>query len=190
MTYEQRPHRPGRRWLIPTIVGLLVLLVFGVVGVIVLVARQSSAPSSTASGSQPAQVPSVSIPPRPSGAEPPTGATPPIVTGPDETSSRQSCDMGYQLPTATGFGSRAGRGTPQTSCYFANTMLVSYWNQFGDASTAARTVSAPGVVNCNTVAGANCDPKNPADFLMECAGDGSNPWIKCAGGQNAVVYLW
>jgi serine/threonine-protein kinase len=25
---------------------------------------------------------------------------------------------------------------------------------------------------------------------MQCAGDGSNPWIKCTGGKDAIVYLW
>jgi serine/threonine protein kinase len=45
-------------------------------------------------------------------------------------------------------------------------------------------------VPCDTVPGAICDPRNTANFLMRCAGDGSNPWIKCTGGKDAVVYLW
>ena len=92
--------------------------------------------------------------------------------------------------STTGFGSRGGRGSPQTSCYFANTVLRTYWNTYGNATNGLRTVSAPGAVDCFTVPGANCDPKNAANFLMQCAGDGANPWIRCTGGKDAVVYLW
>jgi hypothetical protein len=37
--------------------------------------------------------------------------------------------------------------------------------------------------------GASCDPRNTANFLMQCAGDGSNPWIKCTGGKTGCLYL-
>ena len=112
------------------------------------------------------------------------------MTGPDESVSHTSCDLGYRLNNMTGFGTHAGRGSAATSCYFANTVLVTYWNAYGNANTSARTVSAPGAVDCYTIAGAVCDPNNKADFLMQCGGDGSNPWIKCTGGKDAVVYLW
>ena len=137
----------------------------------------------TTSEEQPSQSTSVSTPPVAS-------MPPPLVTGPDQSGSHAVCDQGFQFPNATGFGTQAGRGTPQTSCYFAHSVLLAYWNTYGNASPAARTVSAPGYVACSTVPGANCDPKNTTNFLMQCAGDGSNPWIKCTGGEDAIVYLW
>jgi len=113
-----------------------------------------------------------------------------LVMGPDQSSSHATCDQGYQLANATGFGVHSGRGTPETSCYFANSVLLAYWNTYHNASTAQRTVSAAGAVPCSTIAGANCDARNPANFLMQCSQDGSNSWIRCIGGNDAVVYLW
>jgi serine/threonine kinase PknH len=98
--------------------------------------------------------------------------------------------QGFQVANGTGLGTHAGRGSVGTSCFFANSVLLAYWNAYGNASSAQRSVSAQGAVPCNTVAGASCDPKNTANFLMQCAGDGSNPWVKCTGGKDAVVYLW
>jgi hypothetical protein len=115
------------------------------------------------------------------------GGLPPILQGPDNSLSRQSCDQGFSLPTASGFGSHAGRGSPQTSCYFASSVLTSYWNQYGNASREPRTVAAPGAVNCNTIGGAECAGPN---FLMRCAAVGTENWITCSGGSNARVYLY
>jgi serine/threonine-protein kinase len=123
----------------------------------------------------------------PAGAPLPAAALPPIVQGPDNSLSHQSCDQGFSLPTASGFGSHAGRGTPETSCYFASSVLTSYWNQYGNASRQPRTVAAPGAVDCNTVSGAQCAGPN---FLMQCAAYGSDNWITCTGGNNARVYLY
>ena len=120
----------------------------------------------------------------------PTAGLPPLVTGPDQSISHTSCDQGYQVANGTGFGTHAGRGSAGTSCFFANSVLLAYWNACGNASAAPRSVSAQGAVPCDTVPGASCDRKNTANFLMHCAGDGPNPWIKCTGGKEAVVYLW
>jgi serine/threonine-protein kinase len=57
-------------------------------------------------------------------ARPGLAALPPIVAGPDNSVSHTICDQGYQLPDETGFGMHAGRGTPETSCYFAHTVSV------------------------------------------------------------------
>ncbi len=180
-----------------------VALVLAAIGVVIgLLAKLNSAPASapapmtpmTFSGAAPSEsastpvsttVSSMPMPTRPGPA-----AVPPLVAGPDQSSSHTSCDLGYRLTKTSGFGTNGGRGSPETSCYFANAVLVAYWNTYGNASTAPRVVSAPGAVDCNTVAGAACDPKNRANFLMQCGGDGSNPWIKCTGGKDAVVYLW
>jgi serine/threonine-protein kinase len=181
---------------VPTVIAVSAALVLGAIGIIIglLAKLNSPAPTSapptpttfpgpTASENQSSQPSSVSTPPTAS-------MPPPLVTGPDQSGSHASCDQGYQLPNAAGFGTQAGRGSPETSCYFAHSVLVAYWNTYGNASTASRTISAPGYVACATVPGAKCDPKNTNNFLMQCAGDGSNPWIKCTGGKDAIVYLW
>ena len=196
----QRPADRGSRWLVPTVIAVVAAVVLGAVGVVIgllLKSNSGPSPSPSAAPTEPVTAPTSSnqttssqfspipVPSRPGAAVPP-----PIVTGPDQSASHTSCDLGYRLNNVTGFGTHAGRGTAETSCYFANTVLVSYWNAFGNADTSARTVSAPGAVDCYTIAGAVCDPNNRAYFLMQCSGDGSNAWIKCTGGKDAVVYLW
>jgi serine/threonine-protein kinase len=124
----------------------------------------------------------------PSPATPvPSGRPPPLVTGPDQSSLHESCDQGFTLPTATGFATRAGRGSPETSCFFANSVLTSYWATYHNASPLPRSVSAPGAVDCTTVTGARCDGSN---FLMQCQQFQGDGFITCTGGNNARVYLW
>ncbi|WP_424750041.1 protein kinase domain-containing protein [Mycobacterium sp.] len=193
--------RPGdrARWVVPTVVGVSAALVLGAIGVVIgVLAKVNSGPAPSAApvtpmtlpGAAPGEGSSPPISQVPIPSRPEAAALPPIVPGPDQSASHTSCDQGYVLRNVTGFGTHSGRGTSETSCYFANTVLDSYWNAYGDASTAPRTVSAPGAVDCLTIPGANCDSRNPANFLMQCGGDGSNPWIKCTGGKDAVVYLW
>jgi serine/threonine kinase PknH len=117
----------------------------------------------------------------------PRSAAPPLLTGPDNSIRHQSCDQGFTLPNATGFGTHAGRGTPETSCLFTESVLKSYWGAYGNASPLPRAVSAPGAVDCRSVPGALCDGSN---FLMHCQNDPGNSWITCIGGNNARVYLW
>ncbi|WP_205873498.1 serine/threonine-protein kinase [Mycobacterium camsae] len=182
----------GRR-LAPVVIGVSAVLVLGGIGVAVgLLAKREDTPAG-ATATVPPTIPPYSGETSPNSPEPipsrPTNAAPPLVTGPDQSASHQSCDQGFQM-NVTGYGSHGGRGSPQTSCYFANAVLHSYWNTYNNATNGARTVSSPGAVDCFTVAGAECDPKIPANFLMQCAGDGANPWIRCTGGKDAVVYLW
>ena len=198
VTSGQRSQSGSPRWLVPTVIAISAALVLGAIGVVIgLLAKLNSTPaptaapvtpmtfpSSTTDQSPSEQYPSESIPP------PITGTPPPLVMGPDQSSSHATCDQGYQLANATGFGVHSGRGTPETSCHFANSVLLAYWNTYHNASTAQRTVSAAGAVPCSTIAGANCDARNPANFLMQCSQDGSNSWIRCIGGNDAVVYLW
>ena len=109
------------------------------------------------------------------------------MTGPDQSKLHQSCDGGFALPARDGFGTRAGRGTPETSCFFTDSVLRAYWAQYGNASPLPRSVSAPGAVDCSTVPGAACDG---SDFLMQCQQYTGDNWITCTGGQSARVYLW
>jgi serine/threonine kinase PknH len=112
---------------------------------------------------------------------------PPVVVGPDQSKLHQSCDQGFALPTHDGFGTHAGRGTPETSCFFTDSVLRAYWDQYGNASPLHRAVSAPGAVDCAAVQGAECDGSN---FLMHCQQYTGDSWITCTGGQSARVFLW
>jgi serine/threonine-protein kinase len=171
---ESTPAGRRPRWLLPVgIVFAAVLL--GAIGVVIgLLAGGGNSGQSAGPSQKP-------------GSPAEAGGLPPILQGPDNSLSRQSCDQGFSLPTASGFGSHAGRGSPQTSCYFASSVLTSYWNQYGNASREPRTVAAPGAVNCNTIGGAECAGPN---FLMRCAAVGTENWITCSGGSNARVYLY
>ena len=158
--------RPRRRWVLPTVIAVGALVLGGVGVVIGLLVHGRTAQQPT---------------------PPPRAATPPLVTGPDLSSLHQSCDHGFTLPNATGFGTHAGRGTPETSCLFANSVLTSYWAEYGNASPLPRAVSAPGAVDCKAVPGALC---NGSNFLMHCQQLPGDSWITCIGGSSARVYLW
>ena len=110
--------------------------------------------------------------------------TPPLVQGPDTYD--ESCDQGIAHPIATGWASHAGRGTPETSCYFADSVLKAYWAQYPAPSRDPRTVLAAGRVPCPTT-GSTC---SGTDYVMECQALGSEDWITCTGGSNARVYLY
>jgi serine/threonine kinase PknH len=175
----RKPERPRdrARWVVPTVIAVSAALILSAIGVvIVLLAKLNThGPAPTAAPSSPVN----------SHAGPA-----PLVTGPDQSISHTVCDEGFQVASGTGYGTHAGRGSAGTSCFFANSVMLAYWNTYGNASTAQRSVSAQGAVPCDTVPGAICDPRNGANFLMHCAADGGNPWIKCTGGKDAVVYLW
>ena len=194
--------RQGRPWLVPTVIIVAAALVLGGIGVIIgLLAQQNDHPPTTLTptagptavsptsdqGQGPTSVQLVPPPVPPSPPPPPSLARPPLISGPDNSASHESCDYGWSLNNITGWGSHAGRGTPETSCYFAGSVLTSYWNKYGNARRQLRTVSAPGAVDCNTVDGAACDGSN---FVMQCAAYGSDNWITCSGGNNARVYLY
>jgi serine/threonine-protein kinase len=151
-----------RTWVRPTVIAAISAL--AVVGVLSIFLVQRDSGTDTASG---------------------TGA--PIVTGPDQSKLHQACDEGFALPTRDGFGTHAGRGTPETSCFFTDSVLRAYWDQYGNASPLPRSVSAPGAVDCAIVVGAECDG---SAFLMKCQQYTGDKWITCTGGQSARVYLW
>jgi serine/threonine kinase PknH len=188
----------GRRrgWVPVTMVVVGALLLAGI-GVVIglLVHRNSvstggSSPSTVYRTAEPttarAGAPQTGLTQAPS-TQPVPAAVPPLVAGPDESALHQSCDQGFALPGAGGFGTRAGRGTPETSCHFADSVLTSYWATYGNASPLPRAVSAPGAVDCSTVPGALC---NGSNFLMQCQQNAGEGWITCTGGNHARVYLW
>ncbi|MFV8162716.1 protein kinase domain-containing protein [Mycobacterium sp. 134] len=170
--YESR----GRGWVLPTVIAVAAALILGGIGVVIgMLASNAGQPGDS--------------PPAASERDPARGGgpVPPLITGPDQSSLHQSCDDGFAVTTGTGFGSRAGRGTPETSCLFTNSVLTSYWAEYGNASPLPRAVSAPGAVDCGKVPGALCDGSN---FLMHCQQSPGDSWITCTGGKNARVYLW
>ncbi|SBS79022.1 Serine/threonine protein kinase [uncultured Mycobacterium sp.] len=157
----------GRRrsWLLPTAIAVAAALILGGIGVIIgLLARDHSGQ-----------------------AMGPVVKTAEVVPGPDQSALHQSCDDGFTLPNADGFGTHAGRGTAETTCLFTKSVLTSYWAQYGNASGIPRAVSAPGAVDCRSVPGAQC---NGSNFVVQCQQYPGDNWITCTGGNNARVYLW
>ncbi len=158
--------RERKKWVLPTIIAVAAALILGGIGVVIGLLAQDN------SGSD---------------AAPPANSGAPVVAGPDQSSLHQSCEEGFSLPARDGFGTHAGRGTPETSCFFTDSVLRAYWGQYGNASPLPRSVSAPGAVDCGSVPGAVCDGSN---FLMQCQQYTGDDWITCTGGKSARVYLW
>ncbi|MDT5169665.1 MAG: hypothetical protein QOD02_2996 [Mycobacterium sp.] len=117
----------------------------------------------------------------------PSPTLPPLVKGADYGPFHQTCDQGFSRPDDKGFGSHSGRGTGVTSCLLAQSVLDTYWLQYGRPTSDPRTVSAPGALDCKPNDGVQCDG---TDFVMQCAGDPAGSWISCTGGKNARVYLF
>src|SRR6185312_10742334 len=172
------------KWVVPTVIAVAAIVVLGAIGVVIGVLKNSSSGPST-----PATATAVTAPERtPGRTESPTSAPPsptatalpPIVTGPDNSSAHDTCDQGFSMPNQTGFGSRSGRGTAETSCHFADSVLTSYWAQHGRPTRELRTISAPGSVDCRSIGVGRCDGAN---FLMDCAAYGSDNWVTCSGGN-------
>lgn len=88
-----------RKWVLPTAIAVAAALVLGGVGVVIgLLAQHDSTTEKPGAGA-------------------------PIVTGPDQSKLHQSCDQGFALPARDGFGTHAGPGTPETSCFFTDSVL-------------------------------------------------------------------
>jgi hypothetical protein len=177
----------SRQWLVPVVViGVAGALLLGAIGVVIgLLAHRNpgpqGGPSPSATNTAPPttypspspQLPQASVPP----PAPAPAALPPLVTGPDMYGV--TCDQGYSLTTATGFGSHSGRGTTETSCYFAGRVLDAYWSEYGRPTLALRIVSAPGSVDCRSTGSPDCDGSN---FRMRCEADSTGSWVTCTGG--------
>jgi serine/threonine protein kinase len=184
-----RQQGPGsNRWVLPSLLAAAaVIAVIAVAVAIVLVQGQSGDPVDGTATNDPGRGVTTSVPTtgaRPTGTTIPSGESPPLEQGLDDNGA--SCGQGVSQPNETGFGSHAGRGTPETTCRFAGNVLAAYWEQYGRPTSARRTVSAPGSVDCRSTGG-QCDGAN---FVMKCEGLGPEPWITCTGGSNARVFLY
>lgn len=187
-------YAPRGRWIVPTVIGVVGALLLGGIGIVIgmLAGRDDHSSTTSTTGYPPsvssAQAQTSAAPGPPTPAPPPTaGARPPLVLGPDNSSRHEQCDAGWSLTDVSGWGTHSGRGTPETSCFFARSVLTAYWDQYRNASREARTVYAPGAVDCRSVPGASCDGPN---FVMHCAAYEFDNWITCVGGNNARVYLY
>lgn len=199
---HSRPAAPqgAPAWLVPTIVGVTAALLLAGVGVVIgVVASRDPSPASTAStpstSFRTAQQP-VSSNPRSTSprtvtpSEVPLGVgapPPPPIPGPDANGA--VCRDDFSLINRSGPGTRARRGSAETSCHFTRNVLQAYWNQHGDASREPRKITAPGAVDCRSVPTTEhgCDGSN---FIMMCAGHPGEAFIRCTGGRRAVVYLY
>lgn len=191
----------SRGWVLPAVVVAVVVLL-GAVGVLIglVLSRSGSddpvaqdptlvkptptrgAPGGDADTSQPKP-----LPPTPTEVPVNEGAPPPMISGPDTSASRQTCDDGFRV-NGTGPGTQSRRGSVDTSCFFAQSVLTSYWNQYGNASRELRTVYAPGAVDCRSVASGNLC--RGADFVMTCQARPGDGYITCEGGRDARVYIY
>jgi serine/threonine protein kinase len=151
----------------------------------------NSAASASATSSATAAYPSYSYSASPPSWTPPAvSVPPPMVQTPD--SYGVSCPDGYQLPNQTGWATRAGRGTDQTSCRFVDNVLHAYWNTYSTPGRDSRQVLVGGTRPCpeiRAVAPGNVQCSGN-DFVMTCAVEGNDPWITCTGGNNARIYLY
>ncbi len=109
---------------------------------------------------------------------------PSIVREPDTFG--EICASGFHLPGRSDWATRSGRGSSQTSCFFANSVLHAYWNQYSSPNEASRVVIAEGTVPCGTTGG-ECSGDR---FVMRCAVHGQDTWITCSGGKNARVLIF
>lgn len=191
----------SRRWLLPTALILAAVVVLGAVGVVIGVlsnrdgttdgkrTTELTRPTTTERTTKPTSPTDPTSPSTPSEVPLGSGRAPVLITGPDKSQFQESCDQGFQLNGRSGPGTRAGRGSAETSCRFTQNVLEAYWNTYGDATRAARRVEAPGTVDCQSVnpGGNGCAGPN---FVMECEGYDGDAFITCRGGNNARVYLY
>ena len=107
---------------------------------------------------------------------------PPTVPGTDPTG--EDCSGGFQVTGRSGWASQGVRGSAPATCAFVGNVLKAYWDA-ADPSGELRTVVVAGAIPCS--AGSECVGDK---FLVTCAVEGSDPWITCRGGRDAVVFLY
>lgn len=162
--------------------GVLIAVAVVIAAVLALAGRSDSGRSSSARTAEDS-VP-VESSRRGERATPQVSVLPPIMAVPDIYG--ENCSSGLHLNGQSGWGTSAGRGSPETSCFFAKSVLLAYAGQHGAESVERRTVIAQGSVPCPST-GARCAGN---DFVVECAALGSEPWITCMGGRNARVFIY
>lgn len=122
--------------------------------------------------------------PNPTATSPVSIRPPDLVQTPDTYQER--CGDGYSLSGEGGWATQAGRGSTETSCYFAYSVLKAYWERYPTPSRERRQVIAEGKVDCNPT-NAQCAGDK---YVMDCQAIGRDPWITCTGGRNARVYVY
>ncbi|MEU0497290.1 serine/threonine-protein kinase [Mycobacterium sp. NPDC006124] len=169
----------GRIWAFAGVATLLALIVVLVV-VVVRGGGDDSAPSaatSSSSGAEPSTsadtAPTTGVGGRPRPAE---------IRGVDPTG--EDCEGGFQITGQAGWASQGVRGSPAATCAFVGNVLKAYWDA-ADPSRDARSVVVDGAIPCGD--GAACVGEK---FLVTCAAEGSDAWITCRGGRDAVVILY
>lgn len=121
--------------------------------------------------------------PAPKPPPPSPAAQPPAVTGIDGLGQR--CDSGFEVPGNPGEGSRAVRGSVETSCRFVDNVLTAYWDA-GGPSASPRTIYAAGGVPCNQRS-TRCRGNL---YVLDCSPFDAGDWVTCRGGVNAVVHIY
>ncbi|MFZ0834338.1 MAG: hypothetical protein WAM92_14910, partial [Mycobacterium sp.] len=176
------------QWVLPTVIAIAAALILGAIGVVIgLLANQNSSSTDDSALTASSRVPAsgyVTSPRVTTSSATPT-AQPSLVQSADAYGD--TCGQGIALPNTTGFGSRAGRGSDKTSCYFARRVLEAYWAQHGRPTTALQFVTASSRVTCPSTGSSDCVGN---DFRMRCEGAGSGSWVTCTGGDDARVYLY
>ncbi len=176
--FEAGATRMGRVWAFTGVAALLALIVV----LVVVVARGGSDDPSGPTADPP---PSSSTQP-PSDQAATTGVggrpRPASIRGADPTG--EDCEGGFQVTGQAGWASQGVRGSPSASCFFVGSVLKAYWDA-ADPSREPRSVVAAGAIPC--AEGAACVGD---DFFVTCSAEGSDPWITCRAGRDAVVVLY
>jgi serine/threonine-protein kinase len=179
--FEEGATGTGRIWAFTGVAALIALVVV----LVVVVVRGSSGDQTGPSGAAPSS--NVAQPPSPPGdAAPTTGVggrpRPAEVRGADPTG--EDCAGGFQITGQAGWASQGIRGSQAATCFFVGSVLKAYWNA-ADPSRDSRSVVAAGAIPC--AEGSACVGD---DFFVTCSAEGSDPWITCRGGRDAVVILY
>lgn len=190
------PPPAARKWLVPTIIAAVAVLVLGGIGITIGMLSDDGKPAATEPDTPDPRQPDTDTkgPGPTSGAPTPTrdplsvgSPPPPPLIGNDTSANPKSCTGDYALDGRNEVGTHARRGSAATSCLFTESVLNSYWREYGEATRDLRKVSAPGAVDCRSIPGIPCDGPN---FVMECQARPGNAYITCTGGRDAVVYLY
>lgn len=175
-SYAEPPGVRAKTWIVTGVVAVVALTV----ALAIVVTR-----GRTDGGADPGAAPQ----PSSSAAPSPVTATgvggrprPPAIPGVDAVG--EDCSGGYQIDGRGGWASQGVRGSAPATCAFVGSVLKAYWN-VADPSHEPRTVVAAGAIPCSE--GSECVGD---DFLVSCAVEGSDPWITCRGGRDAVVILY
>lgn len=189
----ERPGRDPRKVGIAAIGGAVVILAM-ITGVVEMFGGGDEDGTRTGSSSRTTwaspshdtstQAPSSTSQPTRTTASRTSGPPPGLIRTPD--AYQEQCSDGVSMSGEGGWAARGGRGTTETSCYFAYSVLRAYWDRYPTPSRDLRRVIAEGRVACDPSA-AQCAGE---DYVMQCEAIGADSWITCTGGRNARVYLF